>query len=46
MRDDDLLATVDVIEATIKSHGHAVFSIGPGRPMRVQLLPLVESMSQ
>lgn len=37
---NDLLANLDTIEATVTNQGHAVFSMGPNRPMRVQLLPI------
>lgn len=35
-----LLADLELVEETVSSRGHAVFSIGPDRPARVQLLPL------
>lgn len=37
----DLLADLDAIERTITNDGHAVFSMGPDRPTRAQLLPLI-----
>ena len=37
----DLLAGLDAIEHTIANDGHAVFSMGPDRPTRAQLLPLI-----
>lgn len=37
----DLLADLDGIERMISKEGHAVFSMGPDRPTRAQLLPLV-----
>lgn len=44
VRGDDAIAMVlsrlDDIGRTISSRGHAVFSIAPNRPTRVQLLPL------
>ncbi len=35
----DLLANLGVIEATVAGQGDAVFSLGPNRPIRVELLP-------
>lgn len=40
----DLLAGLDGIERTIASGGHAVFSMGPDRPTRAQLLPLISEI--
>jgi predicted nuclease of predicted toxin-antitoxin system len=37
----DVLADLDAIAQVIGSDGHAVFSMGPDRPTRAQLLPLV-----
>lgn len=37
----DLLTDVEAIEPTIVNDGHAVFSTGPDRPTRAQLLPLI-----
>lgn len=37
----DLLAVLDAIERTVESDGPAVFSMGPDRPTRAQLLPLM-----
>jgi predicted nuclease of predicted toxin-antitoxin system len=40
----DLLADLDAIERTISNEGHAVFSMGPDRPTRAQLLPLISEV--
>lgn len=37
----DVLDDLDAIAQVIGSDGHAVFSMGPDRPTRAQLLPLV-----
>ncbi|HPU14249.1 MAG TPA: DUF5615 family PIN-like protein [Aeromicrobium sp.] len=37
----DVLGNLDAIAQVIVSDGHAVFSMGPDRPTRAQLLPLV-----
>ncbi|WP_324654101.1 DUF5615 family PIN-like protein [Georgenia sp. H159] len=37
----DLLDNLDAIEGTISGEGNAVFSMGPDRLTRVQLLPLI-----
>jgi len=37
----DVLGNVDAVAQVIDSEGHAVFSMGPDRPTRAQLLPLV-----
>lgn len=37
---DALESSLTLVADTIGTRGHAVFSIGPGRPIRVQLLPL------
>jgi hypothetical protein len=36
---DAVAGNLDLIGETIESRGHAVFSLGPDRPTRVQLLP-------
>lgn len=38
----DLLSDLDAILHTIANEGHAVFSVGPDRPTRAQLLPPVK----
>jgi predicted nuclease of predicted toxin-antitoxin system len=40
----DLVAGLDAIERTIANDGHAVFSMGPDRPTRAQLLPLISEV--
>lgn len=40
----DLLANLPAVEQTITTQGAAVFSLGPDRPTRAQLLPLVSEM--
>lgn len=42
--ESDLLAGLDAIERTIANDGHAVFSMGPDRPTRAQLLPLISEV--
>lgn len=37
---DALVSALGLVAETIQSRGHGVFSIGPDRPTRVQLLPL------
>jgi predicted nuclease of predicted toxin-antitoxin system len=36
----ELIAGIEAIERTVSARGPAVFSIRPGGPMRVELLPL------
>ena len=40
----DLIASLPQIEETITSHGPAVFSVSPDRPIRAQLLPLASEV--
>ena len=40
----DLLAGLEAIERTIENDGDAVFSMGPDRPTRAQLLPLISEV--
>lgn len=40
----DLIAELDAIEQVIARDGHAVFSMGPDRPTRAQLLPLISEV--
>ena len=40
----DLLANLPAIEQTITTQGAAVFSVGPDRPTRAQLLPLISEV--
>lgn len=37
---DALVSALGLIAETIQDRGHGVFSVGPARPTRVQLLPL------
>lgn len=41
--ESDLLASLHVIEQLVTTDGHAVFSMGPDRPIRAQLLPLIST---
>lgn len=40
----DLLASLPALEQTVTDQGAAVFSIGPDRPVRAQLLPLISEV--
>lgn len=39
-----LLDDLDAVERTITNDGHAVFSMGPDRPTRAPLLPLISEV--
>ena len=40
----DLIAGLGAIEEVVTTEGHAVFSMGPDRPTRAQLLPLISEV--
>lgn len=40
----DLITGLGAIEEVVTTEGHAVFSMGPDRPTRAQLLPLISEV--